>query len=169
MSDFRDTHPAKIAPKSNLWFGKEVEGRDCGLYTAFIAAPLSSGERGTVLVEIANTLQQVFLTETFAGDSYTASERARHWLWFTREILPHCINGVVVTVGRMPWQLPEFFELPEEWVEQMTLIVRVFDSPWIEKLRLGDQISVGVPYRLVTFDMSEGVYTTPDRYKGDKT
>lgn len=128
--------------------------------TAFISAALDYGESSDLSRRIACCeVQHIFLTELF-GD----------WDWFSGFLLV-IIDGLPVTVAR--WgvggglSIEEVFARPEV-AARVSLMVRADDrARWVALLRPGDQVSVGLPYDLLTFSVRDGVRTTPDQYKDD--
>lgn len=147
------SHPAGVA-KDGLWFGPEVEGTLTGAPTVFISRKLTDDELSRVLN--AEKLGHIFLTERFD-----------EWEWFEHTLLPNVMAGCYAcTVGRMPHQVDAALSLP--YSEHLGLIVRVFDAPWVHKLRAHDQVSVGVPYHLRTWRADNGVLTAPNQYEQDE-
>jgi len=146
-------HPGGIGAEERLWFGTEAEGVRRGRETAFVAGALSNDE--TLRIN-TSSVTDVFLTETF-GTQWDW-DWFEHWGAYKR-------RTYVITIGRFPSQLEEFFSLP--WRHELRLMVRVFDAPWVEKLRSNDQVSVGVPYRMVTFENRLGYASIPSDYSKD--
>lgn len=155
--DWRDQHPAGVInTRSKLWFGDEVEGRYLGVFTAFVAAPLTDEEFERVLHPPAK-LAQVFLTETF--EDYD---------WLEARLPAFVAMRVLVTVARMPNQVDAFLDFRERTGARVEAVVRVFDAPWVHRLtRLHDQVSIGVPYHMRTFLVPQGTLTKPDQYQKD--
>lgn len=148
-------HPAGVQD-AKLWFGREVEG-EMSRYprapmTAFVAGELDDAQVARVLSEA----QHLFLVETFSA-----------WVWFERTFIPR--YPYPITVGRVgdAYAIREVLALP--FAGRLRIIARVFDAPWIELLRDEDELSVGVPYRLRTFLVRDGVQTMPSDYVQDFT
>lgn len=155
--DNRLAHPARIGVR-RYWFGPEVEGVLSAdqLHTVFIPNFLRADEWARVLAE--PHLRQVFLTETFLD-----------WQWFSTVWQDIAEKGYVVTKGVMLQDVPAFLRVRESapWGGSVSMIVRVFGAPWCAALKPGDQISVGVPYAMVTMSVGHGVVTRPDQYMKD--
>lgn len=164
MSDFRDTHPADLKPHQKLWFGSEVEGCLKGTRTAFIADVLDYDDMQRLKQEEPN-IAQLFFTETFDAWEWILSS------FIMREILARrTYYSITVTVGRMDYQAADFIALRgrEPRLTRFNMIVRLFGNDWAMNLERNDQISVGQPYRMVTFDYQDGVKTEPREYVEDK-
>lgn len=155
MNDFRATHPAPGLDRASLWFGYEVEGEHAGLYTAFIAARLTTAELTRMLHE---QCEQWFFTETFTD-----------WVWYA-EVAARCARPGVVTAGVMAKDVEKLLALrqADRGLHHIKLIVRVFDQPWVTRLKDCDQVSVGVPYRMTTFPVKRGIHTHPAQYEKDR-
>lgn len=166
-------HPAGAhlgVGRAALWFGTEVEGYHAraGLFTAFLDAPVDevTTQKLITLCE-RDTVQQVFLTERFFAWGWFAAllDRLPRRVFFTaaRAVLEEPVEAT----RSLTAQVEEFFEL--EFVQRVALVVRAStDAKWLHRLRLMDQVSVGVPYDLRTFGMQEGVHTYPSDYAKDK-
>jgi len=156
------THPAGNdvgVGRAAVWYGVEVEGKHAlGAPTAFIDRwPMESD-----LIDLLGRLRwrevtHVFLTENFVD-----------FASFAEEILPCCLSErAKVTIATMPDRVLGLLNL--SWVAAASLMVRAtMDAGWVRRLRAGDQVTVGVPYDLVTWTVEDGVITVPADYLGDK-
>lgn len=151
-ADFRAIHPSGEILSARLWFGVEVEGSRSGLGTAFIAGELSA-------LEVARLrsvpVQQWFFTEAFDA-----------WTWYLTTL--DSFRPGLVTAGIMAEDAEEFLKLRDRILKHVRVIVRVFDAPWADGLRATDQVSVGVPYNMLTFEAQAGVSTKPFQYEKDR-
>lgn len=145
------THPAGIDPAAKLWWGPEVENDRRGLLTAFVAGRLDGSE----IARVERDAQHVFITETFLDLD-----------WVQRFLAPHLRPGVPMTVARFadPRTVQAF--LAHDLAERARLVVRVH-APWANLLRARDEVSVGVPYRMHTFRMKDGIRVIPSHYASD--
>jgi len=155
MRDFRSSHPAGAIAGSRLWYGEEVEGEHAGLMTAFIADRLNKAEMERLLASSA--VRQWFFTETFLS-----------WGWYAAELAPHAPE--IVTAGVMEADAAKFFRVRRGLRLNVRAIVRVFTAGplWVSDLGELDQVSVGEPYRLMTFARPDGVLTEPHQYEKDR-
>lgn len=155
MTDFRSAHPGKVSRKTRVWYGVEAEGKYRGQSAAFIACKLSNAQFAELASRVsAGKVTVVFLTETFD---------AWHWLADRLEQL----GAAEIVAGRMLSQLEAFFQLSKRVLDRVSVMVRVFDAALL-RLRPEDQISIGVPYDLRTFEACDGVRTLPADYQGDR-
>jgi hypothetical protein len=148
--------------KQRLWFGLEVEGRlrSNNLWTAFINAPLEEPELRRLEKSLKKgETKHLFICEDFGGDL--------HWMWF-ETVLLKLSTGLPITIARRPSTLEIAFVKKQEWAYRVSLMVRASETAdWMTLLQPGDQISVGIPYDLTTWRVSDGVVTKPADYEGD--
>ena len=150
--DFRASHPSRGIHDARLWFGVEVEGTRCGMNTAFIADEL----QGTEVVRLRSSrVEQWFFTETF-----------RSWSWYLTHL--DAPRPALVTAGVMAQDAAEFLKFRDSMLKHVRVIVRVFDAPWSVLLKSTDQVSVGIPYDMVTFGSQAGMLTKPYHYEKDR-
>jgi len=160
--DARGTHPAGIPP-SALWFGREVEGFLTNLFTAFVAHRLTDPE--TDLLKEHEEVKQLFLTETFG--------KPEDFAWLDTLMPWIAGKGLALTKGVMSHEAESWIRYRDavycgsSCSRRMTLIVRYFDAPWVGLLSDDDQVSVGVPYHMITCQVSSCVLTEPGEYKRD--
>jgi hypothetical protein len=147
------THPAGLegAP---LFFGIEVEGKYRGLRTAFVRRGLAAADFQKLLDGLCDC-DQVFLTESFFA-----------WEWLEKELLPSLHQKLMVTIARHACDVPDFFS--RKVSERIRLMVRYLDVPWYRRLRMDDEVTLGVPYNLVTFAVDQGVITIAHDYEKDR-
>lgn len=151
-------HPRTMPEGTKLWFGPEIEGAlaQHSPMTAFITGELEA--HLVVGITTSTAVRQIFLTEKFEA-----------WAWYQDVLLPLArMKGWRVTVGRYVEQLSSFFALPANVRETMVLMVRIFNAPWLSKLRPCDEISLGEPFNLVSFRVGDGVATVPSQYDKDQ-
>lgn len=155
MTDFRSAHPGKVSKKTHVWYGVEAEGKYRGQSAVFIAAKPSNAQFAALASKVnEGKCTVVFLTETFDA-----------WGWLGSRL--DQLGAAEIVAGRMLHQLDTFFHLPKQVLDRVSVMVRVFDAALL-KLRPEDQISIGVPYDLRTFEASDGVRTLPEDYHGDR-
>lgn len=161
MADFRDKHPGAITPSTKAWTGTEVEGRWAGRPMCVIAEPLDEEELNSVRAW-ANSIQQgnaitvILYTESFPDD---IREWQRHISFFQ-------VNALVTQVAsRMLDQMPWFMKNVRKRFF-VPVMIRILDVEWGPDLREGDQVSLGVPYNIVTF--RSPVSSHPEDYLGDQ-
>jgi hypothetical protein len=158
-------HPAGLDQQRRLWFGPEVEGAyaQARTPTAFVSARLCKREVEQIL---ERKVEQVFLTETFAGHGVSWIDDY-DWEWFEKDFWPRLRHDqMMVTVGRYPSQVPAFNKVRGKFAG-IRLMVHVLDAPWVHTLKAGDEISLGVPYHLWTYRLEDGVETKPEHYRDD--
>lgn len=155
------THPAGPdvgVGRTAIWYGLEVEGALARhrVPTAFIdSVPQDPGDLAELQRRLSTSrVRHVFLTENFTD-----------WAWVQQHVLPRTKGHLTIAVNeddvddRLTW--------PILW--RATLMVRAnMRAPWMEKLRANDQVTVGVPYSLVTWAVRDGVRSTPPDYKMDR-
>lgn len=146
--------------KAAVWYGREVEGSlACSTTpTAFIDKALTADQMRDLDAKLVwREVSHVFLTEGFSD-----------WDWFADRLLPACdASNVVITVATMSGPRVEWL-LGLDFSAKIRLMVRAsFDAPWVSKLRPGDQVSVGVPYDMLTWEVEDGVRSKPADYEGD--
>lgn len=148
-------HPAGCT--GPLWFGVEVEGPRVGTFTAFVTDALNARDLHVLRV---SGVEHVFLTESFEA-----------WGWFAVDLLP-AIGDVPVTVARDVRTVHDEAKLlallSSEVAARLSVVVRVV-APWLARLRPSDMVSLGVPYSLTTWRVSDGVVTQPHQYLDDAT
>lgn len=161
------SHPAGKhigVDRAAVWYGREVEGQLAKgepVPTVFIDAVPHPNQFREIVGRLEwKELHHIFLTENFSD-----------WDWFADNVLPVLDSQPEqlyrITIGTAPERLP--FLLGLDFIHRCTLMVRVdMKADWIHKLRPQDQITVGVPYKLTTWLVSDGVRTEPDDYLDDK-
>jgi len=145
--------------KRALWYGLEVEGPQClGRPTAFLDAWPGPDDLRDILGRIDwAEVTHIFLTENF--EAFDQFEEA---------LLSACVGGqVAITIGTFPHRVERLLNL--YWIRSARLMVRAnMEARWIRMLRKDDQVSVGLPYDLVTWSVDSGVRSVPEDYAGDK-
>jgi hypothetical protein len=151
------THPAGLE-EAPVFYGTEIEGELTGTPTAFVRRGLTDEESVALVRRIkADSIEQVFLTESFF-----------EWDWLSDILFPWAAENhpqLIVTIGRYTKDMTEFLLLP--FRDNLRVIVRFLDCPWMTDLKSNDQITVGVPYDLTTFRVGDGVETRPSEYEKD--
>lgn len=153
------THPAGLE-EAPVFYGNEIEGALIGTPSAFVRRGLTDEETVALVRRIqSDDIEQVFLTEAFFD-----------WEWLTVILFRWAAEHrpkLKVTIGRHARDMDEFMLLP--FRDKLKVIVRFLDCPWMAELGASDEVSVGVPYDLMTFRVCEGVQTVPNDYKNDRT
>lgn len=158
--DLRELHPStKIGKDSSYWCGIEVEGREKGKPTVFIAEKVEDIEE--LIIQLVAYAEQIFFTETFSD-----------WVWYAEKVFPRiAYRALPVFISVLPQNVEGVLYQRRTWsaYKHASLLVRVFGASWLNRLEPHDQISVGVPYDLVTFTIDQGVVTKPHEYEEDFT
>lgn len=142
-------HPVKKVRGKAFWFGPEVEGYLQNVPTAFVTRALVAEEWDRVL---ASDARQLFLTEDF-----------HDWRWL-KKVWKQISSRMVVTKACYPNEVRRLRKM----LVGVRLFVRVH-APWALDLNDSDQISLGMPYDLVSLKRGDGYRTMPVDYESDHT
>lgn len=161
--DLRELHPStQIGKDSNYWCGVEVEGYARGMKTVFLADKIEKeDEFETFISHVVSYADQVFITETFSA-----------WIWYSEKVFPriaYLARPLFISVLPQNVDGVEYQRATFPAFRNAHLIVRIFGAQWMKKMRTQDQISIGVPYDLVTYEVVRGVATLPQDYEEDFT
>lgn len=139
-----------------LFFVREVEGVETGRATAVVREQLTPADRELLLRALDRGLvEQVFVVGGESSDVL---------LWLPA-LLEDVAARVFVTLDVNAEDVADVLTHPIS--RSVRLVARVFDAPWARLLRNDDQVSVGVPFRFLTWRARDAHTTTPDDYADD--
>lgn len=161
--DLRELHPSTtIGKDSRFWYGVEAEGSNRGKQSIYIAEKVEDEEEFERLISaIVAYADQIFLVEAFS-----------HWIWYAEHVFPRiAYRALPLYISVMPNRVDSVCRYRESFpaYKHAHLIVRVYGAQWLRDLKGTDQVSVGVPYDLVSFSVDQGTKTSPRDYSGDHT